>query len=341
MQAPAIADAAAPAATLRYSLQENADEQLVALSPLPFTVGRAETADLQIDSSRVSREHATIHWENGQFWVRDLGSTNGTFLNGQRIEQEALVDGDVLRIADINLAFDEADSSDQCELVTQLRASQELLLRQGADVGYLPVWDPQHSQLVGAIATPWERHVVESSTATSAAWSGSRVSQDLQWLAMARAVELASALPCELTLWLRAADGGPAEKWLYWMAQQSAGRPLGVCLPASTSGHRQIATIAKDLGMKTAIKLALGQSVPTGFDQVWLSGEHTKGLAEDEARWPGLADLVQSAADIGAEVVASELDDEDSVRICGELGFAFVAGPALGGPRTASELVAE
>ena len=57
---------------------------------MPFVVGRAESADLKLVSNRVSREHAVLSWEAGQFWIRDLGSTNGTFVNGTRIDREPI-----------------------------------------------------------------------------------------------------------------------------------------------------------------------------------------------------------------------------------------------------------
>ena len=57
------------------------------LATLPFRIGRHDSADLHIDSSQVSREHAVITRHGKKFQVKDLGSTNGTFLNGEQIEE--------------------------------------------------------------------------------------------------------------------------------------------------------------------------------------------------------------------------------------------------------------
>ena len=52
---------------------------------LPVLVGRSRECALRVDSSYISSRHAQFGFENGRFWVEDLGSTNGTFKNGSRI----------------------------------------------------------------------------------------------------------------------------------------------------------------------------------------------------------------------------------------------------------------
>lgn len=57
-------------------------EPLVLAKSRRYVIGRADTAEVRIRSNSVSREHAQIRWEDDAFKVRDLGSTNGTFVNG-------------------------------------------------------------------------------------------------------------------------------------------------------------------------------------------------------------------------------------------------------------------
>lgn len=91
--------------SLEYYPQAGKAPRRVILDPLPFTIGRVETADLQIDSARVSREHAQIALEEGRFVILDRGSTNGTYVNGQPIERAELADGDTVVVADFELTF--------------------------------------------------------------------------------------------------------------------------------------------------------------------------------------------------------------------------------------------
>ena len=69
------------------------------------TLGRQWDADLIFDDPRVSRLHAQIRMVDGRFVVFDLGSTGGTFVNGQRIQQRVLFRGDVLSLAGVELIF--------------------------------------------------------------------------------------------------------------------------------------------------------------------------------------------------------------------------------------------
>lgn len=74
------------------------------------TIGRALESDIVITSTRVSREHARVRREGWRAILEDLGSTNGTWLNGERLLQPAeLHDGDRIQLGDVVLIFHDPD----------------------------------------------------------------------------------------------------------------------------------------------------------------------------------------------------------------------------------------
>ena len=75
------------------------------LDHFPFCIGRNASAHYCINSRHVSKEHAQLVRDAGLILIRDLGSTNGTFVNGQRIEQAVLNHGDIVHVAHKEFRF--------------------------------------------------------------------------------------------------------------------------------------------------------------------------------------------------------------------------------------------
>jgi pSer/pThr/pTyr-binding forkhead associated (FHA) protein len=71
-----------------------------------LVVGRHPRCDSQLASLRVSRQHCCITSSDGEVRVRDLGSTNGTWINGRRVDHAVLRPGDVLSIAHLRYRMD-------------------------------------------------------------------------------------------------------------------------------------------------------------------------------------------------------------------------------------------
>ncbi|MBN2342280.1 MAG: FHA domain-containing protein [Deltaproteobacteria bacterium] len=69
------------------------------------TVGRSKEADIQLDDEVASRLHAEIHFNNMEFRIKDLQSSNGTFLNGSSVIEYALRHNDKIMIGETMLHF--------------------------------------------------------------------------------------------------------------------------------------------------------------------------------------------------------------------------------------------
>ena len=76
------------------------------LSSRPRALGRDDVLGLELEDSRLSRNHAELAVAGGRFVIRDLDSRNGTYLDGERITGERTVDGGVLRLGDTLLVLE-------------------------------------------------------------------------------------------------------------------------------------------------------------------------------------------------------------------------------------------
>jgi pSer/pThr/pTyr-binding forkhead associated (FHA) protein len=85
----------------------------ISLDRAMVVVGRHPACDTRLDSLRVSRHHCCMTQENGEVLVRDLGSTNGIRINGQRVEIGRLKAGDELSIAHIRYRLENGQAHEQ------------------------------------------------------------------------------------------------------------------------------------------------------------------------------------------------------------------------------------
>ncbi len=122
-------------------------------------IGRDSHCDIHFDDTETSRNHAEIHCGSGQAALKDLGSSNGTFVNGKKIQQHPLEAGDRIQIGKRLMVYRPA---------LRTGASKE------SDVDILPANEEDASQIVGRadFADPLDgtvqfnlqAHVSESST---------------------------------------------------------------------------------------------------------------------------------------------------------------------------------
>jgi phosphoserine phosphatase RsbU/P len=84
---------------------QGSEQKSIILNRTPFSVGRKVDKDLVIADPRVSRDHAQIMQEGHDFFLEDLGSKHGTFVNGERIQRQKLERGDRLEFGARDSAY--------------------------------------------------------------------------------------------------------------------------------------------------------------------------------------------------------------------------------------------
>ena len=97
-------------ATREHSLEQiegDGAPRRVLLDKAEHCIGRANEADVRVQSQRASRQHAFLARRGAEFVLRDNDSHNGVFLNGVKIHSAILRDGDVLQVADCAFVYRE------------------------------------------------------------------------------------------------------------------------------------------------------------------------------------------------------------------------------------------
>ncbi|QFS50266.1 FHA domain-containing protein [Nostoc sphaeroides] len=110
--------------SLTQSELEEIDLSLTTRRGAEYIIGRSPDSDLVLDSEDVSRRHGKFFSQSGNYYFSDLGSRNGTILNGKSAEKNhsyILKNGDILRIGDFALIMEEDMSSyEQSETVVRI-----------------------------------------------------------------------------------------------------------------------------------------------------------------------------------------------------------------------------
>ncbi|MCA1826213.1 MAG: FHA domain-containing protein [Myxococcales bacterium] len=68
-------------------------------------IGTAADCDIVLSDKKLSRKHATIRYEGGEFQIADLDSSNGTFVNDEKVQKHDLIDNDIIKLGDIEFEF--------------------------------------------------------------------------------------------------------------------------------------------------------------------------------------------------------------------------------------------
>lgn len=348
------------------------EPERIELARLPFTLGRNESCDYQILSSRVSREHAEIVKEGGAYRVRDLKSTNGTFVNGQRIDDHRLADGDLVVIADVEFSFRSGGGDSARKTVTQvmdhgtsvagqreddavgdlihaIRRMHETLLHRATRNRFQPIFDLAENRCVGYEAIPRSQLPGEASpTQQVLDATDCRLTERMSQLHRLVAAEHVARITNGGLLFVNlqpaevGADFLPGS--LTRLAQLAGGKKIVAEIPDSAvvdiPYFRDFRAKLRELGIGVAYRDFAGSphqikaQAEFAPDYLKVSAALIRGIDKSTQRQQQVKSLVDAARDLNVQLIAVGVHSENEARTCNEIGCRLAQGDHFGHPQT-------
>jgi EAL domain-containing protein (putative c-di-GMP-specific phosphodiesterase class I) len=334
---------------------------MVELLPLPFRVGRHPALHLTLSAESVSTEHAEFYADGDGLRLRDLGSTNGTFLNRKRIQDAAVREDDVVHFADVQfqVVASPAPSRRPTAVFQGLPSPQPLLgdtvnlqdlLRRGSvAILFQPIVELPGRAVVGYEALGRGAHpgLPESPVALFQTAAALGVEVELSRLFRRKVLEIVTGRSDLPVVFVNTHPAELSQPGLVEsLAEISAAAPHVeftveiheaaivkvaevVALKAALRAHR-MRLAYDDFGAGQARLLELGEAPPDllKFDIRFIRGVH----AAPASRRRLLKSLIGMVKDLGAESLAEGVETAEEAEACMEMGFTRAQGYFFGRP---------
>jgi hypothetical protein len=326
----------------------------VTIEHSPFRIGRCETSDLRIDSAQVSREHAQIYQRGGLWSIRDLGSTNGTQVNGKLVRESFLSDGDILAIAETEMTFVAASVTPFQRMATQpiqLRASTKLPAILPSEISQMRalteamLWQAIPLQLATVVslrsghAVACFVHFTEHTKSTSEFMTGHAVCKRYRELTRLQAIEKAQLQSTANQIFLTAdvADFDSSQELFYQLEQlrDETGHDFELGVSISMQEIPDITVLENVFWEVRNAKMLLGlvnfqgssgQVLELGScapDYLVLSSKMLTGATANTQTLRRLELVLITCKQLGIKVVLPHCDCQRTISQCRQLGYEF------------------
>ncbi len=338
------------------------------LASLPFVIGRDEAADFPVDSSRVSRRHVMLDKQEGLFVLRDMESTNGTYVNGKRVSEANLSDGDVVVIADFELTFYSGQTAtrasatqvmtqpvshgltDGSDLIIQVRRLHEALTHRSINARFQPLVQLDKGEVFGYEATrelddlPGQNRQAEAIVEGTECRLTERINQQHRLFSVEQATQLDESTHLFLGLQVSEISAEFLPDSLDRLAEIVSHKHQLVAQIPETAVcdipyFRQFIQGLRDREIKVAYANFCGSPAQiTSWNAVVpdflkLSPTLVKGISRASGGWRTLQSLIQATQELGCVAIATGIDDSADVQCLIELGCQYGQGDYFGTPQ--------
>lgn len=326
---------------------------VIPITDSPFSVGRNTECNLRLTVEGISRFHAEILEQEGQWWVRDNASTNGTFLNRRRItEVLPIKSGDVLQFADLQFAVADlpAPGTQRTSIINPHAEQFERMMKESAvSPYYQPIIRFTDGTIVAyeLLGRVHYEGLPESPAAIFQIARKLDRDVELSQLFRERSFSVASQMGLEKTLFFNML---PAEMDVdsihaTFLRVRQQYPSIRLVMELHESVVTQVGMIKKlrqvlkelgillsydDFGSGQARLLELMEAPPDiiKFDISLIRDIHLRPAASQAI----LAALVKMSRDIGVHTLAEGVEAQEEAEVCRQMGFDLAQGFHFGRP---------
>jgi len=344
----------------------------IAVHPLPFRVGRLHGLSLYLASESVSKEHAELELRDGQLWVRDLGSKNGTFVNSERVGEARLREGDILHFAQVEFRVGRQELDDTQpglepstvslgdmklpqQFVEGARELPELLERRQVTTLFQPIVSLPSGSVAGYEALGRGRHVrlpeqpLELFRVAAAVGAEAELSRLFRETALQLVQDIERFPPLFVNIHPSELETPTLVPDVVVLREKHP--QLRLTLEVHEGALADLASVDRlrtqlsragvgiaydDFGAGQARLLELAEVPPhyLKFDMLFVRGIDTA----PETRQRLLTSLVSVARDLLVYTVAEGVETAEEAEVCMRIGFTHAQGYFFGRPKPLSEI---